>query len=313
MRTYHIKYRTVDQLLDDVKLDLEGLDGANKLSSHLAIKVAQNINKNLGLKINKTKQIILDVENGRAKLPDDFYLANFLFLFNEYKVVTGDKFGTTTIDLYDEGIHYHEAPDEDISSCGRCHECQEALLDCSKPCSKCSLDEITCRLDCKGDQYRVYQVRRNEVRTFTKFQKIKIVNNNWVSNRCFNLLSKCDNVAWIEDGWIYLNRDKGHIYLNYEGDMVDEEGNLLVIDHPILNEYYEYAIKKKVFENGVLNGRTVNQFQIQLIMEGHRAAKNNAISLVNTPDFEEMEKVWYHNRNAMYAKYYSQFSKSSLF
>jgi hypothetical protein len=51
--------------------------------------------------------------------------------------------------------------------------------------------------------------------------------------------------------------------------------------------------------------------QYQLVSAELRAARNNALSLVNTPNFSEMQKVWAMNRKAMYSKYYDMFKSYS--
>jgi hypothetical protein len=38
-----------------------------------------------------------------------------------------------------------------------------------------------------------------------------------------------------------------------------------------------------------------------------RAARNNALGFVNTPNFQEMRKVWTMNRRAQYHNYYNMF------
>ncbi|MBU3676225.1 MAG: hypothetical protein FGM54_03460, partial [Chitinophagaceae bacterium] len=87
------------------------------------------------------------------------------------------------------------------------------------------------------------------------------------------------------------------------GEMEDETGQLMVPDHPLLNEYYEYALKKRIIENLALNGEDVAQ-RLQILIPDYRAARNQAISLVNTPNFKEMEEMWWQNRRAQYSKYY---------
>ena len=47
--------------------------------------------------------------------------------------------------------------------------------------------------------------------------------------------------------------------------------------------------------------------QLQLVESRLRAARNNALSFVNTPDFAEMQKVWTMNRRAQYHNYYNMF------
>jgi len=80
----------------------------------------------------------------------------------------------------------------------------------------------------------------------------------------------------------------------------------MVPDHPMLNEYYEYALKKRILENLIMDGANVSA-QLQLVMAEYRTARNYALSIVNTPNFSEMEKVWAMNRKAMYSKYYDMF------
>jgi hypothetical protein len=47
--------------------------------------------------------------------------------------------------------------------------------------------------------------------------------------------------------------------------------------------------------------------KLQLIEQRLRAARNNALTIVNTPDFAEMYQLWQTNRRAMYARYYDMF------
>ena len=92
--------------------------------------------------------------------------------------------------------------------------------------------------------------------------------------------------------------------------MTNENGELLVPDHDLLNEYYEYALKQRIMENLFLNGEDLAQ-RMQLVEQRTKAARNNALSLVNTPNFKEMEKLWWTNRRAQYSKYYDMFKSYS--
>ena len=74
----------------------------------------------------------------------------------------------------------------------------------------------------------------------------------------------------------------------------------------MINEYYEYAIKQRILENMFINGEDVSA-KMQLVEQRLRGARANALSIVNTPDFAEMAKMWETNRKAMYSKYYDMF------
>ena len=100
----------------------------------------------------------------------------------------------------------------------------------------------------------------------------------------------------------------GKVYINYEGTMEDSEGNLLVPDHPFLNEYYEYALKDRILETLLFDGDNNLQGMIQLVKSQLRAARNNALTVVNTPDFREMRTLHDLNRKAYYGKFYAMFA-----
>ena len=99
--------------------------------------------------------------------------------------------------------------------------------------------------------------------------------------------------------------EKERIYV-----MEDENGDLLVPDHDLLNEYYEYALKSRILENLFMNGEDVSQ-RMQLIEQRLRASRNQALSVVNTPNFRELKEMWQANRKAMYGKYYNMFLSHS--
>lgn len=53
-------------------------------------------------------------------------------------------------------------------------------------------------------------------------------------------------------------------------------------------------------------GENVSQ-QLGLIEQKFRAARNNALGFINTPDFKEVQKIWEVNRKAQYHNYYDMF------
>ena len=112
--------------------------------------------------------------------------------------------------------------------------------------------------------------------------------------------------ARIENGWLITNFDNGKVYINYMGDMIDDHGNIMVPDHEMINEYYEYALKERILENLIMNGENVGD-RYNLIVQKLRAARNNALTIVNTPNFGELKKLWEVNRKAQYHNYYNMF------
>lgn len=96
------------------------------------------------------------------------------------------------------------------------------------------------------------------------------------------------------------------MFISYDSLMEDDEGNLLVLDHPLVNEFYEYALKERIYENLFMAGELV-QNHLQLSAQKLRGARNNALTFINTPDFEELLQNWRMNRKAMYHNYYNMF------
>ena len=87
-------YRTFSQLMEDVSIDfstyaLEGLIEPQQL-----IKVAQRVNYDLGLRIHRTKEVIIDIEHGRGQLPVDFKYVNYAFRCGSYKISASLPSGT---------------------------------------------------------------------------------------------------------------------------------------------------------------------------------------------------------------------------
>ena len=61
------KYRTFDQLLEDVTVDFSSYALEGMIEPQQLIKVATRVNYDLGLRIHKTKETVLDIEHNKAK------------------------------------------------------------------------------------------------------------------------------------------------------------------------------------------------------------------------------------------------------
>ena len=282
-----LKYRTFDELLSEVGADFYQLNNEGLIEPGALIKVAQRVNYDLGLRIFGTKEILLDVQNKKLKLPDDFYVMNFAYLCGAYKVVERAPMGRQT-----ENVVLNNAT---CTSCGN--------LDENCICEK------TYTIECQTGEnihVQVVEKRVNEVRVYDHFEKLMISGVKNMSPNDKNL------AGYIKNGFIYTNLESGKVFINYQGALEDNDGNLLVLDHPMINEYYEYAIKQRILENLYMNGEDVVQ-KMQLIEQRLRSARNNALSIVNTPDFAEMYKLWETNRRAMYNKYYDMFKSTEGF
>jgi hypothetical protein len=277
------KYRTFDELLNEVATDFTQYNNEGMIEPGQLIKVAQRVNYDLGLRIHGTKEKILDIEKSKTKLPDDFYVLNYAMLCGKYTVSQPVLQGRQTEDI--------------ILSSNLCKKC-------GAPDPQCSCEK-TYTVECKTGEkifVQVVEKRAYETKTYETFERVDI---SPVTGRQ-DALTTTGRTGYIKNGFIYTNIEEGRLYISYQGALEDHDGNLLVLDHPMINEYYEYALKQRILENLYMNGEDVTQ-KMQLVEQRLRAARNNALTIVNTPDFAEMKQLWETNRKAHYAKYYDMF------
>jgi hypothetical protein len=286
-----LKYRTFDELLGEIGTDFAIYNNEGLIEPAQLIKVAQRVNYDLGLRIHGTKEKILDIQNRKVKLPDDFYVLNYAYLCGAYKVTYTTPSGRETENvIIGKGPTIHEDP------CPKCYQ----------PPAACGC-EATYAVECQNGEsiyVQVVEKRKTETRIYETFERVKIATDTGRTDALNDIHSGA--VAYIKNNYIYTNIDSGKLFISYQGALEDDEGNLLVLDHPMINEYYEYAIKQRLLENLFINGEDVAQ-KMQLVEVKLKAARNYALTIVNTPDFAEFKRNWELNRKAMYHRYYNMF------
>lgn len=282
------KFRTFDQLYEDVSIDFSTYALEGMIEPQQLIKVAARVNYDLGLKIHRTKETVLDIEHNKARLPYDFAYLNYATLCGTYTISTQMPSGTH-VDTTNP-VPYVPAPNE------------------SGPCEDPGCNDVCVITTCDGaNEYQIVQrVNPTSYRVYDYTVPLKITHINGTKCDCPNAAVQSPYVAEIKDGFLKANVETGKVYLSYQSSMEDADGNLLVLDHPYCNEYYEYALKQRILENMIFAGENVSQ-QLGLIEQRLRAARNNALTFVNTPDFGEMKKLWELNRKAQYHNYYNMF------
>lgn len=307
---YTLRYRTFDQLMSDVLVDFQNLNLENMIEPQQLIKVAKRVNYDLGLRIQSTKEAIVEVEKGRVKLPDNFNVLNYAMICFE---------GTDNV-IFPQGTNIQErsliTPYKEtefvIDPCTpevvNCNRCGPAICNCNNQPANSICTKPRVEMNCKGDTYELVQVvNSTQTNYYRQLLPLRIMENAQdIDCDCPNLYLNSANQAWIRNGFLFTTFKTGKVYINYQGMMEDDDGNLLVPDHDLLNEYYEYAIKQRILENLIMNDEPVDK-KLQLVEARLRPARNQALSLVNTPNFAEMKRVWEMNRKAMYARYYDMF------
>lgn len=292
--SYSLKYRTFNQLFEDVTIDFKNYALEGLINPQTLLKVARKCNYDLGFRIYKTRQAILEVEHGKVRLPDDFHILN-------YAVVCGES---TITEALPQGTDIEERLVAPTYTCepGQPSMCAASVDPCETP-DPCT---GTCITKC-GDEYQLIQKIKTTTRTYKQMFPLYISDSEKVQCDCPNTSWKgARDEARIENNFLITNFDNGKVYINYTGDMVDEDGNIMVPDHEMINEYYEYALKKRILEDLVMNGENVGE-RYNIIAQEYRAARNNALSIVNTPNWAELKTIWELNRKAQYQNYYNMF------
>jgi hypothetical protein len=313
MGQYTLNYKTFDQLLSEVKMDFEAYNLEDMIKPQQLIKVAKRITYDLGLRIYQTKNEVLEVEKGRAKLPNNFLILNYAYLLGNFESTQAVPQGTWTEQVPLAAPTYFPGVDK-IDICAVAPTCPTPEPECPDPCQSpepcgCSTCGCDTWINCKGEEMQLIQKINKVTRNWNEFYRMTIKGDDQLFDpSCPNTRWQTANTGVIRDGYIYTGFKTGNIYLNYQGMMEDKEGNLLVLDHDMINEYYEYALKKRIIEILLGNGVVVQGAFIQLIHTEYRIARNYAKSIVNTPDFSELKEVWAMNRKALFNKYYKMFT-----
>ncbi len=301
-----LSYRTFDSLVDSVRLDLITFNQTDDIDTADLIKVAQKINYELGLKIYMSRETILDIEHGRAKLPADFHQLEIALICHHYRSISTAPWNGN---VWLEQI-------ETQTSGTTCDICE---ITHTGPCPVVVSNPFIqgrTRSICNGQtNIKVLQFCAASVQCYEHFERLYIKPSRQASSFCLNTQFRdCANTGQIVGNFIETSINHGKIYITYKGGLEDEDGNLLVLDHPAINFYYEYAIKLAVLEKLYLNGEDMQQ-RLQYInaklngTDGSPGYRHQALSIANTPDYHQWLKLGEVNRQMAYRKFYHPIDK----
>jgi len=357
-----LKYRTFDELLDSVKIDLKGVDIEGLIDPQTLIKKAMKVNKELGIKLNPKKATCLEIENNSALLPPDFSTLSLAYLAinrqrqprlkSRQTQVTEDLLNGLSEMLTNAGLNSikpystvitlkpginiisHKLNTIDVVVQLRAASGETIFADYTTPTvSDVSIlfsgtvdipnvnvtilgvnslpyneNNATAELvtDVNGNP-EIKLLTTNYEDTFKGVIPLQVKRHRAVSLNCPNLFNQSQYIVSLNGNRLQANFNEGTVFIEYASVMEDEDGNLLVLDHEFVNDYYEYALKELIFENMYLNDEPNLERKIQYVAQKLRTARLQANSFVNTPDFHEMQKVTDANRKAQRYKFYSMF------
>lgn len=306
-----LKYQTFDDLLNQVLVDLRILDEEGMIEPAQLIKIVQRVNYDLGLRINQTKETIIEVNNHVAKLPEDFYVLNFAMLTGHHKEITPNHFSGRVLEQVDI-----------VASSDTC--CLTPLtydINQLNPNKTYCNTKDTCTPEadpwfqrscfsiCGNDNaVKVIQKKGNHIHEYSWFERLYIAPQKDLDPGSMNSKMVGCGTAEIKNGYLYVHSNENcKVYISYQGALEDEQGNLLALSHPEIDFYYYSAITEQIFKNlWYSSGEEVKGKLDDARIETQKA-RARALSIVNMPNFQEMQKVFRENREAQYSKYYRTF------
>lgn len=304
----------------EIKSDFRTMDEDGMIDPQDFIKHARYVNAFLGLKLNQTKQKTIQIRNGKGKLPSDFDTFNFAFMMNSFTEVLPRPSLVQTLvvpipNFNPNAEHVNvclpSAPEEvNLETCSPCSN-HDTCHDCNVPYTQCMcVPSDRVRIDCKGNATVIVQEYKSHIKVHRELIPLTLVNSPEFedSEFCFTKEFKSLHNVSIRGNFIFTGITNGTMYLNYEGMMETDEGDLLVLDHPLINSFYEYYLKSKCIELAEEKGYQVSQNLQQRVETNLRNEKILAASIVNQIEFTDIKKAYKVTRRAFFAKYIKMFS-----
>lgn len=279
------RYKTFDQLMAGIETDLGKWADEGYIDRAAYLKTIREVNAYLGLRINMEREDMLEVKDHVALLPGDFqFLQLALAARTEYirgPLLMGaqTESHTTEIPVENKSCKINGCPDDS----------------CNGPCNNCIW--ITQKIGIK-------------THVFTDIQTLELTQSSHsrCTDTCLNFHFKSPHQIRIQDDHTTFSFKEGLVYINYIADMLDEQNNIIILDHPLVNDYYEYAVKKKFFENMMLNKEGDFTQAYQIMVEELRKAKVRGVGFINTPEFGDLQRMFIDNRHKFYKKYIGYFN-----
>ena len=219
----HIKYKTFDELMASVESDMDTFADAGMVDRSKYIKIIRKVNADIGLKINAEKEIMLDIKNHKVELPADFEYLQLALLCQE------------PVQVYTS--HSADAPKliPEIVSCNTSSPCDACPTKCP-----CGTNTTLC-----GHCYKIYEYQPMDITyTYKTCLPVKLTKKSYrfCSDNCLNTMVTSDKYKYtldVSENILTLDGIKeGKLYLSYVTDMVNDNGDLIIVDHPLINDFY---------------------------------------------------------------------------
>jgi hypothetical protein len=213
------KLISTDVCFANTKQMLNSYEAFGMLSDSDLFRWTKWVINRLGISQMVEKELVLDVENYKVALPEDFALLWVIHKCN----ACNDQDGVSTYRWYQ--------PEQRLILKDWVNK------NCYSNCDVCRNDEVY-------EVTRTVELETKEINTQrfcdrTLMSLNKRVAKEQCHQKCPNLYSKSTNNFNIDNNFIYTNFCEGHIHLQYYAHALDEDGYPMILD----NEYVKQAIE----------------------------------------------------------------------
>lgn len=224
-----LKLKKADDIIDIVIQELKSFKTVGLIDRSILYRHIENLNKFFLPKFIKEKKTVLEINDYKSELPNDFKKLIFACGFFKYEIETFKN--------NRQGILIKE----------------ETFCAEYKNKDECNIFIDECDNEVKLTQY----LGTNETRLYYNNFPIciKKQEKNFCIDECVNLEKKCISHIEIIDNYVITNFEKGYICLTYIPDAVNEKNELLVPDDSIILNFYIDKLKYIVIEDIYLNGQ----------------------------------------------------------
>lgn len=287
-----LKYITFDQLMDSVEQDMELYSTENMIDRQRLIKIVKEVNADLGIKINKESDVLLEVKDKRAELPLNFRYLQAIFLCEATGKTRRPGIG---------GDHVQQIP------------VKPSLVE-----TPCYGSGVICPTgsfedNANGCYFLAKYPYGTEELEYMITSPVRLTQRALSTCGMRNCLGHDDKLAYevdINEGIILTNFDKGTLYVSYLADMVDEDNNILIMDHPLVRPYYEYAVKKRLLENWFLTNDAEVGDKLKYVIQMMQQSRLQAQNYVNGIGYNEVVNHFNNKRNKFLARYVNMFGNN---
>lgn len=284
------EYKPISQLMDSVKSDLHIYDDSNLISDTRALKIILKCNEKLGERIHQSRTCKLLVENYTAPVPEDLWKIENIYGIAigapTHDYLTGIWGARQLIFHGEDQTPLPTSPKERIIYLG----------------SYSIGDEQTTH---------VSEIDRDYIQRVENKVAFPLILSPNIEKECVKY-SPCSNWSGqyqvdLNNGEFKFSFKEGEIILTYLGALLNEEGEILYPFHLLLNDYYEYAIKKKVLEDLFLNSDADVINKLQYIEQKLSESYYDAYSFIQSAKANQWSKMRRKYESDFHKKWYKMF------